>query len=58
MSCHDGHCEFDSRMQRDVKLSLEQRIDADLWLKEYLATLQKERPDLAERVVKEEKLQR
>ena len=56
MSCRDGSCEFDSRMTREAPVSLEQRIKADLWLKEYLATLLKERSDLAERLMKEEKL--
>ena len=56
MSCRDGRCEFQSKMHRDVKVSLEQRVEADLWLKDYLAELMRVRPDLAERVVKEERL--
>jgi hypothetical protein len=38
-----------------VKVTLEQQIDADLWLKEYVARLRKERPELLERVLREEK---
>lgn len=55
MSCRDGRCEFDSRMTRDAPVSVEQRIAAELWLKEYIERLRRERPELLERVLREEK---
>jgi hypothetical protein len=55
MSCRDGSCEYGSRLSRNVKATLEQQINADLWLKEYVTRLRKERPELLERVLREEK---
>ena len=56
MTCRSNSCEFDSRMTREAPVSLEQRIAAELWLKEYIARLRVERPELLERVLREEKV--
>jgi len=43
-------------MTREAPVSLELRIAAELWLKEYIARLRVERPELLERVLREEKV--
>ena len=43
-------------MTREASVSLEMRIGGELWLKEYIARLRVERPELLERVLREEKV--
>ena len=56
MTCRSNSCEFDSRMTREASVTLEMRIGGELWLKEYIARLRVERPELLERVLREARL--